>query len=73
MMEVGEEWPWCEERPRTPDLETVGEEFASRSVLVGQVLGGGGTWERKTVIALGWGLQAEPPRIRAGGRIYLST
>jgi len=56
MMEVGEERPWFEERPRTPDLETVGEEFASRSVLVGVVSGGGGTWERKTVIALGWGL-----------------
>ena len=73
MMEVGEEWPWFEERPRTPDLETVGEEFESRSVLVGVVSGGGGTWETKTVIALGWGLPAEPPRITAGGRIYLFT
>jgi hypothetical protein len=35
MEEVGEERPWFEERPRTPDLETVGEEFVLRSVLVG--------------------------------------
>jgi hypothetical protein len=67
MEEVGEERPWFEKRPRIPDLD------CWRGVCVEERAGGtcvGQWWHGQ---GWGWGLQAEPPRIRAGGRIYLFT